>query len=252
MIAAKQGWANARRAALISALIAIAGCSNKAPVDASKVFAPADLSGAYVFTAGGTDSTDGDYAVAGSFVADGSGKITSGTADYNLGGGVDSGVQFTGTYSVGSSGILQMQITDGLGVQDQIVANLTKTGVSTITNYNATGTGTLQPQVSTGFTPPGDYTYTLTGKGTGNVTATGSFSAAANGIIFTGQQSFTDAGVTLNSTAVTGFVGPALGNGRGQASFGGYQFIYYLVSPTQLVLIGTDERVLLQGTATKH
>ena len=70
------------------------------------------VTGSYVFSVTGTDPTDGDYSVLGSFVADGKGNITSGVADYNLGSGIDDNVQLTGTYSVTPGGTASVTLMD--------------------------------------------------------------------------------------------------------------------------------------------
>ena len=73
-----------------AAALALTACGNSASSTATTTTTAAlmtsDFSGAYVFTIKGTDPNDGDYAIAGTFTADGKGNITSGVADYNLGG----------------------------------------------------------------------------------------------------------------------------------------------------------------------
>ncbi|HVB98113.1 MAG TPA: hypothetical protein VNJ12_02120 [Candidatus Dormibacteraeota bacterium] len=64
----------------------------------------AALNGDYAFSTSGTDPQGGRFALAGTFHADGAGRITSGVLDSNDGGSVASEVPFTGSYSVSSKG----------------------------------------------------------------------------------------------------------------------------------------------------
>ena len=114
-----------------------------------------NVTGSYVFEVTGTDPTDGDYAVVGSFVTDGHGNITSGIADYNLGSGVDSGVPLKGTYTVSTGGALAVSLTDGGSVKDTFTATIPSTGSAPISAFDGTGSGNLYPQTTTGFTPGG-------------------------------------------------------------------------------------------------
>ena len=70
---------------------------------ATIVFANATLHGPYAFSFSGT-TNNGFIAVAGSFTADGKGKITGGLQDINSGSGVFKSAAFTGTYSIGADG----------------------------------------------------------------------------------------------------------------------------------------------------
>ena len=86
-------------------LIAIAGCGggggsvNFPPPQGG--FTNANLNGPFAFSYTGSDA-GGFLAVAGSFVADGAGHITSGTEDINSGvnNGVSPNVAMSGTYLV--------------------------------------------------------------------------------------------------------------------------------------------------------
>ncbi len=213
------------------------------------------LSGRYTFLVTGTNATDGDYSVAGSFTADGKGGISSGVADYSLGSGIDSNVPLTGTYTV-SGGVATILLTDSAGLQDSYTTTLFASGGSQVSSVIAktdgTGTGTLySPAIGT-FTPAGSYTYALKGEGQGVVAVNGSFVAATSGTFSSGSETFTDGKTTISSTATGGFLYPAQANGRGQAAIGGNSFSYYPTSANQVVLIGLDDSALLYGTASKQ
>ena len=205
--------------------------------------------GSYVFEASGTDGTDGDYFVVGSFVADANGKITSGTADYNLGSGVDKNVTLTGTYTVqGSVATVNLSSADN-GFTDTFNTNLGSASAP-VTNFDGTGSGMLYQQVTAGFSPAGTYNYTVKGEEDGTVTGSGSFVTNAGGTITSGSSTYTNDDATATATA-TGFVYAPLANGRGVGSVQGIDLAYYVISPTQILAIGLDDRALLMIPATK-
>lgn len=234
----------------VSALAALTGCSDNGPAAATPT--PATLSGAYVFSVTGTDPADGDYAAVGRFVADGKGTITSGVADYNLGSGIDPSVPLTGTYTL-SGGVATIHLTDGGSVSDSFTATLVSSGSTPIQNFDSSGSGTLYPQVTTGFSQTGTYAVTLKGEGNGaTVTGSGQFVVAPGNTTTGGPLSYTDGATTMTYASVTGFINAPLSNGRGQAALVGNNFAYYVISPTQIIMIGLDQRVLLTVPATKQ
>ena len=250
-------------AVLPAALLGLAGCATNGGTAASSggtgggstttttTFTASDLKGTYVFSVTGSNTDDGNYAVVGSFTADGNGKITSGEEDYNAGSGVDSAVLLTGTYAVNSTGTALLALTDGVSVQDSMTVTLVKSGPSMITGYGLNGTGTLTPSTVTGFTAPGTYTYTVAGIGQGTVTGSGTASVGSNLTISGGTQTYTDNGRTISLTANTGFIGTPNSLGRAYASIGGHTYALYPITTTSFALIGIDENALLTGTGTK-
>lgn len=210
------------------------------------------VTGSYVFSVTGTDPTDGDYSVLGSFVADGKGNITSGVADYNLGSGIDDNVQLTGTYTVSSTGTANVTLMDSGIVKDTFTSALQLTGPSAIQAFDGTGTGTLTPQVTAGFTPAGTYSVSISGEGDGTISGSGQFVAAANGTLSGGPLSFTDAQTALTYTPAVGFLAAPGTNGRGQAALEGNNLVYYVLGPSQIQMMGIDERALLTIPAQKQ
>lgn len=208
------------------------------------------LKGSYVFTATGSDPSDGDYFIAGSFQADGAGKITNGVEDLNLGSGVDTGVAFTGAYTVDSAGNATITLSDGSGIPTFFNVALAGGSSFTITNFDGTGSGTLQAQSVSGFSPNGNFTFTLSGEGQGTVAASGAFTNA--GVITAGTEKYTDGTLSLNIAALSGFLGPAFEGGRGVATIGSNEFSYYVVSQNQIILAGLEEATLLHGTASRQ
>ena len=227
--------------------VSLVACSNQATVSSPPAVVNA---GSYVFTATGTSTVDGDYSVIGSFVADGSGNITSAVADYNLGSGIDSNVPLTGTYSL-SGNVATVTLTNSTkSFTDTFNTNLGN-GVSNVTNFDGTGAGMLYPQVTAGFAPAGTYAFTATGEADGPIKGSGSFVANSAGTFTSGSSTFTSNASTLASSTATGFLyAPQLG-GRGQASLQGNNLAYYVIGPKQIVALNLDAGSLLVIPATK-
>lgn len=221
--------------------------SPKAPVSGTS-----DLSGSYVFQASGSDTNDGDYSVLGSFVADGKGNITSAVADYNLGSGVDDNVPLTGTYTVTSGGAVTITLTDGASVKDSFTATLVGTGSTPLQNFDGSGSGNLFKQTTSGFTPPGNYSFSVTGEGQGTITGSGQFVAGTNGTFTGGNLTLTDAQTSQTYATVTGFLTTPLTSGRGQAALVGSNLAYYVVGPNLILMLGLEEQNLLMIPATKQ
>jgi len=235
----------------VSALAtALTGCSDNGSTATTAT--PSTLNGAYVFSVTGTDPADGDYAAVGRFVADGKGGISGGVADYNLGSGIDSLVPLTGTYTI-SGQTATVNLTDGKGVFDTFTVVVPSSGTAAIQNFDANGSGTLYPQVTTGFSQAGIYAATLKGEGNGaTITGSGQFIVGAGNTTSGGPLSYTDGPTTMTYASVIGFVLPPASTGRGEASLAGNNLAYYVISPTQVIFIGLDERVLLTVPATKQ
>lgn len=209
------------------------------------------LSGSYVFTASGTSSTDGDYSVIGSFVADGKGNITSGVADYNFGSGVDDNVPLTGTYTV-TTGTATVTLTDGGSVNDTFTTTLVNSGTGLVQGFDGSGSGTLYPQVTSGFTPAGSYSFSLAGEGDGVISGSGEFTAAATGPFTAGDLTFTDAQTSESYASIAGYLGAPESGGRGFANIEGNNLAYYVIGPNNIQMMGLDERILLTVPAQKQ
>jgi hypothetical protein len=211
----------------------------------------AAFSGSFVFSAVGTNSTDGDYFVVGSMVADGKGNITSAVADYNLGSGTDENVPLKGTYTVSGSTV-SISLTDSKSVTDTFITGTTLTaGSEPLANFDGTGSGTVYAQTTSGFSPAGNYTYSVKGEGQGVVTGSGAFVAATGGTFSSGNLTYTDAYTTATSASIAGFVYTPEPGGRGQASLAGHNLAYYVISPSQILMIGLDQRALILIPAQK-
>src|SRR6266571_5040769 len=109
----------------IAALLSLAACggssSSSTPVPPppstgnNAGFSNANLNGSYVFAANGVNVSN-TFAVAGTFTADGNGKITAGTRDtVNDGGAQSLNESITGNYSVSPDGRTQLVLNGGSG-----------------------------------------------------------------------------------------------------------------------------------------
>ena len=228
--------------------LTLSACSNNSSVTTPPAVSSA---GTYVFSAVGTDPNDGDYAVIGSFTADNSGNISSGVADYNLGSGTDTNVALSGTYSLSGSTATVTLNSSGKGFTDTFVTTLGITGTAPLSSFDGTGSGTLYHQVISGFSPAGNYAYTVKGEGDGTVTGSGSFVAASGGTFTGGTTTYTDGATTRSSSSATGFLNAPQSSGRGQGSLQGNNLAYYVISPTQILALGIDARALLLFPASK-
>jgi len=111
------------------------------------VFSDHSLFGPYAFSYTGNDQ-NGFLAVAGSFVADGQGKIISGVEDADsFLNGVSTQVPISGTYTVGSDGRATAKLTTGRGIETWQFALATTQHAQLIRfDTNATGGGTIDQQ----------------------------------------------------------------------------------------------------------
>lgn len=237
--------------AICGLLAACGGGNNNSTSNSNTTAGPAQLNGAFAFSANGNDPADGSYFVAGSFTADGKGGL-SGIEDLNLGSGVDSSAPFTGTYQISSGGTVAVTVSDGTGIPTFFTFPVPSGSSAVKVNYNGTGTGTLQSQSTTGFSNVGTFMFTLNGQGEGTVTGSGSFTTNAAGSFTSGTENFTDGTFSRNTSALSGTLSPIFTGGRGMAVIGTDMFSYYAVSQNQIVLAGLEDTTLIYGTATKQ
>src|SRR5579859_7542933 len=161
------------------------------------------LTGAFVFSASGTDPADGDFFVAGSLTSDGKGNVT-GIEDLNLGSGVDSAVPFTGTYTIDGSKNVTLTLSDGTGTATFLVFPVPGSSGSSKLNYDGTGSGTMQAQSKSSFSNVGTFTFTLNGEGEGTVASSGALTTDPSGVVSVGLENYQDGPYTRNTTALTG------------------------------------------------
>ena len=210
------------------------------------------LNGQYAFQFKGFD-INGPYQATGSFVADGSGNLTSGVEDVNSSTGVTANTSFAGTYSIGGDGRGTMTITDSLGTSTYRFALdlLGKKGrLIEFDNSGTRGSGIIERQDSTAFS-----TNALTGSFVINLTG---MDSNGNRIGAIGQLYFRTGfvplgGLDVNDGGVVSPYGPFNGdyhvssNGRGTMGLsipgfdgGSFNFAIYVISANEFLAISLD------------
>jgi hypothetical protein len=155
--------------ATVVGLLAFAlGCSSSgSPIPITGNFSNSSLKGNYTYHLFGQD-TNGQYAEAGVFVADGNGNITSGTDDFNQFGNTQlASNSITGKYSIGRDG--NGQITFTVGGQSGNTFTVAVALVSTSSLYmteidsfaNAYGEATLQDTTAFAAAPSGTFSFQI-------------------------------------------------------------------------------------------
>ena len=249
--------------ALAVALVIITGCgggtslSFPPPVGS---FTNANLSGPFAFSYTGSDAS-GFLAVAGSFVADGAGNLTSGTQDINSGLGVRTNAAITGTYVVRADGRGTANLNSSAGnttLDFVIVAS----GHALVTRFDnrATGSGTIDQQTSSAFSNAvlaGPFAFSLSGIDTGGIPLAvgGIFTSDASGTLTAGVDDSNDNGVVVTNDPMTGSI-PMTSTGRGTATLntsrGALTFAYYVVDANHLKFVGTNTLPALGGEAFRQ
>lgn len=245
------------------ALVVITGCGGSSRLSFPPpvgTFTNANLSGSFAFSYTGTDAS-GFLAVAGSFVADGSGNITSGTQDINSGLGVKTNAAITGTYLVRADGRGTATLNSPAGnttLDFVIVAG----GHALVTRFDtrATGSGTIDLQTSSAFSNAvlaGPFAFSLSGIDTGGIPLAvgGVFTSDASGTLTAGVDDSNDNGVVVTNDLMTGSI-PVASTGRGTATLntsrGALTFAYYVVDTNHLKIVGTNTFPALGGEAFRQ
>ena len=214
------------------------------------------LDGQYAFLFTGFDRSGGVYQAAGSFTANGQGKITSGHEDVNDTASPTTDASISGTYTVTADNRGVMTITSPLGTHTfRFTLNTlgTKGRFISFDNSGIRGSGVLELQDPTAFDVSvisGGYVFNLTG-----MDVTGS-RIGALGLIFPNGSGF----ISGSSLDVNdgGIVSPTFGTfsgiydvddstGRGTATLsipgfdgGSFNFAFYIVSANEFLMVSTD------------
>jgi hypothetical protein len=237
-----------------------------ATATAQIVYSNHSLSGPFAFSYSGSDS-DGFFAAAGSFVADGQGNITSGIEDVDsflL--GVSPGALFTGTYVVGPDGRTTAEIDTGHGVATWQFALTTNQHALLIRfDTSNTGSGTIDQQNLNDLTTSptvvvGPYAFSASGTDAafkpmalaGEFTSNGSSGIPASGSMIDVNDGGT---VTTESPTVSGSYTLDTGNsgtGRGTLTLPSttanqLQFAFYVIDSTHLHIVEIDGNAFLAG-----
>jgi hypothetical protein len=194
------------------------------------------------------------FYLAGSFVADGNGNITSGFLDQDGPGPASVSSSLTGTYILTpGSNLGSMTLTTATGQSYPLnLALSTASGTRVIMNDpNQYGSGVIQQQTATTLPSTGaTYSFGFFGNdATGNRYAgAGAFAINASLGVTGGEEDANDNGTVTSQTPITGgnlAVTPLNATtGRGTASLttssGTTNYAYYVISNSQMVAVETD------------
>jgi hypothetical protein len=236
------------------------GGSNITPPPPSGNFSDTSLNGQYAFSMSGVDLTGAYIARVGSFTADGAGHITAGLEDVlSLGSGQPAAeVSFTGgNYQIQANGrgLIVLQAAGG-GLQLSLAMQNTSAGYLVQTDLNATSSGTFNLQNSSNFNAAAlasPYVFdfsgvSFAGTSVAPVSLIGQIKTDGNGTITGGVMDSNDGNVAAPSGATPVAAGSyqldSSGNGtafgRGNMSFNGYNFVFYIVDSTHFKVLEED------------
>jgi len=226
------------------------------------------LSGQFAFLLAGWDDSSGfaPSAIAGSFMADGNGTVTSGVIDRALSSGVHLSEAFTGSYSIGNDnrGTLSITITSGgntlsfrFALTSLNNAKIIGFGNTPDTNFQASGV--LERQDTTDFGINGNYVFGMEGvtlSNTNRSAAVGRFTCNSPGSISSGT---IDVGAPLSASgalALSGnFGAPNMATGRGTLSLSApsvnpISLVYYQINSQEFLILDVDtaNRILYTGS----
>jgi hypothetical protein len=212
------------------------------------------LAGHFAFLFTGFDSS-GVYQEAGSFIADGNGRLVSGIEDVNNTARPSTNLAISGTYQMGSDNRGVMTISSPLGTHTfRFALNLlgTKGRLVSFDQSGVRGSGVIELQDTTAFDPSvlaGGYVLNLTGMDVYGARI------GALGLIFPDGSSFisgssldvNDGGIVSPTFATFSGIYSVDATGRGTATFsipgfdgGAFNFAFYVVSANELLLISVD------------
>jgi hypothetical protein len=239
-----------------SLTITIGSCANNA-----------SLNGHYAFTLNGWKSATDAQTSIGSFVANGTGTITSANLDLNDQIHGPQSTTATGTYCVSSNNLVAIDLTTsgGTGVFE---AALDSTGNGHIIRYDGTSSevssGLLRKQDTTAFLTSkisGNYAFGMIGVDAGSdkrFGMAGQFNSNGSGTL-SGEAEGDDAngGGQKTNLSASNFTVAASGRGTASIAFAGpnisLNFIFYVVSASEMLVMDSDTgQVLLTGQALKQ
>jgi hypothetical protein len=235
--------------------------------DPNASFNTAALNGSYAFLLAGS-AAGGPIATAGNFVANGNGNITSGVLDENLNGSSTSSVFQTtgasaGTYTVGSNGqgTLTFKTTartytfvffmGEVGSGSAAVIQETDTGIASNGNFSF-----QQGAPFALASLQGNYAIETSGVSAAALqVTTGQFGSNGAGTIVSGVIDTNTGGTTLAlGQAATGTYSTPAATGRVTITLtaGALNYVGYIVSPSQIYILGIQPGELAAGAMLKQ
>jgi len=212
------------------------------------------LIGQYAFLFTGFDS-NGVYQEAGSFTADGNGKLISGLEDINDTAGPTTDVSIAGSYQLGADNRGVMTINGPLGTHTfRFALNLlgTRGRLISFDQSGVRGSGIIELQDATAFDPAvlaGGYVLNLAGMdfSGARIGALGLIFPDGNGFISGSSLDVNDGGIVSPTFATFSGIYSVDAKGRGTATLsipgfdgGIFNFVFYVVSANELLLISVD------------
>lgn len=222
-----------------------------AQVQTSATFSDASLPGGIVFLVQGVDS-NGTVADAGRFVSTSGGTLANGTGDENSNGTITSGYAFTGSYTVDSTGHGTLQIVNGaLGTYNySFYLDSPGQGILLRTDSSFATIGVIDAQVQSLFSltavTNSPFGFTLDGvSSNGAIDKLGQISLSGNGNEDVNSNTTLNANIAITSTQTVG------SNGVGKLTITGAgssrSLDFYMISNTEMLLIGLDSDQVLGG-----
>lgn len=247
----------------VSLLGVAVGCggSSGPSVPITGSFSNSSLSGSYTYHLYGLD-TNGQYAEAGVFTADGNGNITSGTDDFNQNGQFASN-SITGRYTMGKDGNGTILFTVGgqSGNTFQVAITMVSTSQLYMTEADtfANAAGEANKQDTSAFSAPPSGTFALRVHDLGSTSSSTllgvtTFSGAGlSGTLDELRGGVLDQNVTISTSSVQA----PDSTGRGTLSFtdslniaGAY--VYYVINSSTVELLQQDGNHLALGRMEKQ
>jgi hypothetical protein len=252
--------------AITVALVVITGCGGGSSISfptPQGTFTNANINGSFAFSYTGLDA-GGFLSVAGSFVTDGAGNITSGSQDINSAVlTAPASVPITGTYHVradgrGTANLISPSPVGTTSLDFVIVSS----GHALVTRFdtNATGSGTIDQQSTSAFSNAalaGAFAFSMSGIDNGAIPLAvgGVFTSDATGTLTAGVDDSNTGGVVNTNDPMTGSI-PVTATGRGTATLntfrGALTFAYYVVDANHLKIVGTNALPALGGEAFRQ
>ncbi len=230
--------------------------------DPNATFALSSLNGRLAFLLAGT-ATGGPIATAGSLVADGTGNLTSGVVDENLNGTPAPGLALVpGTYTMASNGRGTLSFSTS-GRAYSLVFYLRAAGsnaAAVVQDIDAgiVSDGNMAQQQTAAFTLAsinGNYALATSGVAGGSAQViTGELSADGAGNIPAGKLDINTAGTLTAAQPITGTYTAPAATGRTTATLnsGTLNYAAYVVSPTQVYIVGIQSGQLAAGSLLRQ
>jgi hypothetical protein len=216
------------------------------------------LTGPYAFSFTGYDA-NGSYLAAGSFIADGSGHLTSGQEDVNNFNGPSTAMSIAGTYTVSSDNRGTMIINGPLGTftyKFALNSLGTKGRFISFDQSGVRGSGVIERQDPAAFDPSAlanGYVLGLSGEDTaaGRVAALGLIFPDGSGFVSGSSLDVNDAGLVNPTYPTFSGIYSVDPTGRGTMTLlipalggGVLDFAFYVVSSNEFLLVSTDPILL--------